>query len=185
MCTWKNPASSNFKFHTTQTFDNSVLGHFKFWTKLFHEHKMQMCRYLKITSLCTFKARLIQFSLLFLSGSSYFGPFGSDLWLKMSAIVLMFLINTAQFFVLVNGQQETTNSNEKNATIVVNECFTDSRVSMLRCVSVNIDLIQEALDQWNLTSITRLQVYHGKLKNVDKLIHSLLLISNLFWAHSD
>ena len=90
----------------------------------------------------------------------------------MSAILLMFLINIS---FLVNGQ-DTIIQSSKNATNTIhyNECFTDPRVSMLRCVSVSFDLVKEALDQWNLTSITRLQIYQGKSKNFDKLIHSML-----------
>ena len=90
----------------------------------------------------------------------------------MSAIVLMFLINIS---FLVNGQKTIIQSSKHNATNTIhkNECITDLRVSMLRCVSVSFNLVKEALDHWDLNSITRLQIYQGKFKNFDKLIHSM------------
>lgn len=85
--------------------------------------------------------------------NSYFW-FAGDLWLKMSAIVVVALIA-----LLINGQQSLVKSQEaKNATTTIN-CHIDSRVSMLRCIAVSsVDLIEEALNEWNLTTINRLEI---------------------------
>lgn len=88
-----------------------------------------------------------------------------DLWLKMSAIVKVALIA----LLLISGFRgqrmlvSSTEESAKNAT----SCHIDSRVSMLRCISVSsLDLIGQALDQWNLTSITRLEISRISLQKV-------------------
>ena len=55
------------------------------------------------------------------------------------------------------------------ATLTINECLIDTRVSMLRCAFVSIDHIQEALDQWDLKGIKRLSILYGAFKKIDRL----------------
>ena len=74
----------------------------------------------------------------------------------MSAIVLLIILINA---ILVTSQDS------ENAT--QSSCIIDSRVSMLRCVSVSQLKISQALNQWNLTSISRLEISRTNLGTLE------------------
>ena len=60
-----------------------------------------------------------------------------------------------------------------NATISiqvdVNQCSIDPRVATLRCINVPVDLIREAFNEWDLSQVSRLDIYGGTLNMIDEL----------------
>ena len=85
----------------------------------------------------------------------------------MRAIALIFFIN---WLLLVQCSSGAGDSNSTQSNTDEAKCHIDPRVSMLRCVSVPLARIEEALTQWNLTSITRLEITRGTTKSIDALL---------------
>jgi Leucine-rich repeat (LRR) protein len=80
----------------------------------------------------------------------------------MSAIPILLAV------ILSATAQENGTTELRPAAIDLNQCSIDTRVSTLRCISVSLDLIQTALDSWDLSAITRLDISRGALKKIDK-----------------
>ena len=78
----------------------------------------------------------------------------------MGAIMLI-LINTSVLLILVNLSLALNTSN-KSTIVDVNQCSIDPRVATLRCIDVPVDLIQEALNEWDLSLVTRLDISGAK-----------------------
>ena len=78
----------------------------------------------------------------------------------MRTIVLI-LINT--LVDLIAGLNTTTLQSD------VNKCSIDTRVSTFRCIDVPVDLIQESLNEWDLSKVSRLDISGGMLTMIDEL----------------
>ena len=77
---------------------------------------------------------------------------------NMGAIMLI-LINTSVLLILVNL---SLGLNTTSSVVDVNQCSIDPRVATLRCIDVPVDLIQEALNEWDLSLVTRLDISGAK-----------------------
>ena len=81
----------------------------------------------------------------------------------MGAIVvvkLMLMMIASLTQTLVHAQENATN---------LNQCIIDTRVSTLRCLLIPFDAILEALNSWDLTSITRLEINKAAIRKIDRL----------------
>ena len=63
------------------------------------------------------------------------------------------------------------NAQETNDTLISNQCSIDTRVATLRCLSLPLESVQEALDQWDLTYVNRLEINRisREIKKIDRL----------------
>ena len=63
------------------------------------------------------------------------------------------------------------NAQETNDTLSSNQCSIDTRVATLRCLSLPLESVQEALDQWDLTYVNRLEINRisWDIKKIDRL----------------
>ena len=83
----------------------------------------------------------------------------------MRAIVLI-LINTLNILLLLvnisvglNATSAlTTSATTTDELVDVNQCSVDPRVSTFRCTNVQIDLIQEALNEWDFSQVLRIDI---------------------------
>ena len=79
----------------------------------------------------------------------------------MGAIMLI-LINTSVLILILINLSLGLNTTSTTAVVDVNQCSIDPRVATLRCIDVPVDLIQEALNEWDLSLVTRLDISGAK-----------------------
>ena len=78
---------------------------------------------------------------------------------NMRAIMLI-LINTLHILLLLVNISVGLNTTSATTTelVDVNQCSVDPRVSTFRCTNVQIDLIQEALNEWDFSQVLRIDI---------------------------